>query len=91
MGMMRKRESLRKWWKVVGLLIVIAIGFSVVVSMKWDEWVALSGAEEPTEYSQKDMMSCQAGTHQEHGRCIANKVKPASAAAAATPAPAAPK
>ncbi len=76
------------WWLMVGMTILVGIGYSGVVALNWDRMVSLGANSQPKEYTEKDLLQCEPGTHQEHGRCVSNPVRPGAAAPSAKPAPA---
>lgn len=86
MGILNLRSRARMWWFVLLVVIASGAGYVLIVYSRWDTMAELAGANEKEEYTDKDLMQCGAGTHQEGGRCVANKGAPAPAPPA-VPAP----
>ncbi|MBI3552188.1 MAG: hypothetical protein HY077_06695 [Elusimicrobia bacterium] len=77
--MARKRSAAAFWWRMLAATILAGLGYAGVVSMNWDRLTSLGAPQQ--EYTEKDLMQCEPGTHQEGQRCVSNPAKPGKAAA----------
>jgi hypothetical protein len=71
------------------LVIAVGAGYTAIVALKWDLLVKLAVGDQPSEYTQKDLLHCEPGTHQQNGMCVTNPPSaesPGPAPAAARPA-----
>jgi hypothetical protein len=76
--MSQRKRTLKYWWR--RFLIVTASGaaFFIIMALRWDLMAKLAGAEKPAQYSGKDVLECEKGTHQLGGACISNPDRPGS-------------
>jgi len=70
--MAKRKKALMMWWKALFLVIASGAGFAAIIGFKWDLFMHELGALDPQEYSQKDLLQCEPGTHQQNGMCASN-------------------
>ena len=80
MAILKERRSARTWWYIFFIVIASGVGFALIVYSRWDTLAELAGANEKEEYTEKDLMQCGPGTHQEGSKCVANKTPSGPAA-----------
>jgi hypothetical protein len=83
----RERKTLRKWWTLLFIVILAGAGYAAFVALKWDTLKRLSGIDDSNGDSERDVLNCSAGTHQEGQRCVSNPERPAPPAGASSAAP----
>jgi hypothetical protein len=79
----RKKDLL--WWKILAMTAIAGLSYAGFVASHWDRFMSW-GQEANQEYSDKDLLQCEPGTHQEKGRCVSNPVASHPAPAPAPPA-----
>jgi hypothetical protein len=81
----RRRTLL--WWKFLAIVIAVGLGYAGFVAYHWDRFMEW-GADANKEFTEKDLLQCEPGTHQEKGRCVSNPNPSHPAPAPVSPAPA---